>query len=98
MQLDGTVARLFDDAKALTATWENDWVSVDSGPLSIERLKQNPSNPSEWDPETFNLFEIDLNQKWLEFLFFPGRFTTATLEHDATETKESPTAVMNGDE
>jgi DNA repair protein RAD51/nuclear pore complex protein Nup160 len=71
---------LFDDAKTLAATWEKDWVSVDSGPLSIEGLRQNPSNPGEWDPEAIDLFEVDLTQKWLEFLFFPERFTPATLE------------------
>lgn len=71
---------LHDDATRLSKTWKDKWVSVDPGPLSVEQLKSNPSNPAEQDFDASELFEVDLSEKWLEFLFYPGRFTTETLE------------------
>lgn len=71
---------LHEDANKLAKVWKQDWVSVDSGPLSVEGLRQNPTNPGEQDFETTDLYEQDLTEKWLDFLFHPGRFTTATLE------------------
>lgn len=70
---------LTDDPDVLSQTWKNDWVSVDSGPLTVEGLKRNLANPSaqDWDSEAD---ELDLVEHWLDFLFFPGRFTIATLE------------------
>ncbi|KAF1936300.1 hypothetical protein EJ02DRAFT_359415 [Clathrospora elynae] len=62
-----------------TQTWKNDWVSVDSGPLTVEGLKVNPTNPSEQDRDAEH-DDLDSTEQWLDFLFFPGRFTTATLE------------------
>lgn len=70
---------LTDDSDTLSRTWKNDWVSVDSGPLTVEGLKKNPANPSEQDQD-FEAGDLDLFEQWLDFLFFPGRFTTATLE------------------
>jgi DNA repair protein RAD51/nuclear pore complex protein Nup160 len=71
---------LHDDAAKLSNIWKNKWASVDPGPLSVEQLKQNPANPAEQDFDASELYEMDLSEKWLEFLFFPGRFTMATLE------------------
>lgn len=71
---------LNEDAKKLENIWKHDWVLVDSGPLSIDGLRQNPTNPGEQDIEISDLYDTDLSEKWLDFLFFPGRFTTATLE------------------
>jgi DNA repair protein RAD51/nuclear pore complex protein Nup160 len=71
---------LHGDPQTLAFTWKNNWATVDPGSLSLEQLKQNPSNPAEHDFDPSELFEIDLSEKWLDFLFFPGRFTIATLE------------------
>jgi hypothetical protein len=68
-----------DDAEALTTAWKNDWVSVDTGPLTVDGLKNNPANPSEQDLDTVQ-GEVDIFQQWLDFLFYPGRFSMATLE------------------
>ncbi|CAO2650300.1 Nn.00g015920.m01.CDS01 [Neocucurbitaria sp. VM-36] len=70
---------LTDDPDTLSQTWKNDWVSVDSGPLTVESLRKNPANPSEQEPDTEH-GDLDFTEQWLEFLFYPGRFTTATLE------------------
>lgn len=71
---------LNEDSAKLKKTWRDEWVCVDSGPLSVEALKQNPANPGEQDSDVSELYETDLTEKWLDFLFFPGQFTTATLE------------------
>lgn len=68
-----------DDADALTAAWRNDWVSVDPGISTVDGLKNNPANPSEQDLDTAH-GEVDISQQWLDFLFYPGRFSVATLE------------------
>jgi len=70
---------LSDDATSLSLAWKNDWVSVDTGPLTVEALKLNAAYPSLSDPsEGFDGF--DSTERWLRFLFYPGRFTIATLE------------------
>jgi hypothetical protein len=68
-----------DDADTVTLAWRNDWISVDAGPLTVDGLKNNPANPGEQSLDAAE-GEIDLFQEWLDFLFYPGRFTMATLE------------------
>jgi hypothetical protein len=75
-------ALMFDpteDPETLTQVWKKDWRSVDAGPLSMDGLKRNPANPSE---RSTNATEgsSDIFQQWLDFLFYPGRFSTASLE------------------
>ncbi|KAF1965518.1 hypothetical protein BU23DRAFT_519443 [Bimuria novae-zelandiae CBS 107.79] len=69
-----------DEIERLERVWKNDWTTVESGPLTVEGLKKDPENPGEqeWDPS--ELFQVDITEKWLDFLFAPGRFTNATLE------------------
>jgi DNA repair protein RAD51/nuclear pore complex protein Nup160 len=71
---------LKDEPSKLASTWKNGWLSVDSGPLSVEQLRKNPTNPGEQDLELSELYQGDVTERWLDFLFYPGRFTTATLE------------------
>jgi hypothetical protein len=71
---------LNDDPTRLANTWQNNWVSVDAGPLTVDGLKQNSANPSELDLELSDLYEAGLTEQWIDFLFYPGRFTVATLE------------------
>jgi hypothetical protein len=70
---------LTNDSETLTQVWKNDWVSVDSGPLTVEALRSNPANPSRQETDT-EQDDFDSSERWLDFLFYPGRFTTATLE------------------
>ncbi|KAF2019028.1 hypothetical protein BU24DRAFT_364414 [Aaosphaeria arxii CBS 175.79] len=71
---------LNEDSKKLAEIWKNEWVSVDLGPLTIDALKTNPSNPSDAEIDPSEAFDLASTEKWLDFLFFPSRFTTATLE------------------
>jgi len=73
----------FDPSEAsgrLSQSWKNDWTTVDSGPLTIESLRNHPANPGEQEWDSSDLYENGLAEKWLDFLFVPGRFTIATLE------------------
>lgn len=70
---------LTDDPDTLSETWRNDWVSVDLGPLTVESLRRNPANPLDRTQDGED-GDIDVAGEWLDFLFYPGRFTAATLE------------------
>lgn len=68
---------LNDEPDNLERIWKHDWVSVDAGPLTVEGLKRSPTYPDQQDTAND---DVDASGQWLEFLFYPGRFTMATLE------------------
>ncbi|KAF3053214.1 hypothetical protein E8E11_011768 [Didymella keratinophila] len=68
---------LHDEPDSLERIWKHEWVSVDAGPLTVEGLKRSPTFPDQQDTAND---DIDASGQWLDFLFYPGRFTTATLE------------------
>ncbi|KAL6702375.1 hypothetical protein ACN47E_002491 [Coniothyrium glycines] len=70
---------LTEDAESLSQCWKHDWVAVDAGPLTVEALKNNPANPASHNLDLAHDI-VDLTERWFDFLFYPGRFTTATLE------------------
>ncbi|KAL6155610.1 hypothetical protein ACJQWK_04993 [Exserohilum turcicum] len=70
---------LTDLPESRTQAWKSDWVCVDSGPLTVEALRSHPANPSERE-EAIDQDDLGSTEQWLDFLFYPGRFTTATLE------------------
>ncbi|KAF2735474.1 hypothetical protein EJ04DRAFT_464730 [Polyplosphaeria fusca] len=67
-------------SNVVARAWKRDWVCVDSGSLTVDGLKHNAANPSEQDMEMSELTGPGDAEQWLDFLFYPGRFTTATLE------------------
>ncbi|KAF2639862.1 hypothetical protein P280DRAFT_454027 [Massarina eburnea CBS 473.64] len=71
---------LDDSADRLATVWKSGWTTVDSGPLTVEGLRTNPANPGEQEYDPSDPNESNLTDQWLDFLFFPGRFTAATLE------------------
>ncbi|KAF2182152.1 hypothetical protein K469DRAFT_691390 [Zopfia rhizophila CBS 207.26] len=71
---------LNEEPTKLAHVWKHEWVSVDPGPLTVDGLKRNPANPVEQELDTLELYKTDITEQWLDFLFFPGRFTTASLE------------------
>jgi hypothetical protein len=73
-----TEFRLFSDEEVLSLDWKNNWKAVSTGLQSVEGL--NSSLPAELGESDVNLHALTVNEKWLDFLFYPGRFTTATLE------------------
>jgi hypothetical protein len=68
---------LHDDPDHLERVWKHEWVLVDAGPLTVDGLKRSPTFPDQQDTSND---DIDVSGQWLEFLFYPGRFTMATLE------------------
>ncbi|KAF2471944.1 uncharacterized protein BDR25DRAFT_284258 [Lindgomyces ingoldianus] len=71
---------LNEDSGRLAHIWKYDWICTDSGALSVDGLKQNSGNPSEQDPDALGPGNFGVTEQWLDFLFYPGRFTMATLE------------------
>lgn len=68
---------LHDEPDNLERIWRHEWVSVDAGPLTVEGLKRSPTFPDQQDTAND---DVDVSGQWLEFLFYPGRFTVPTLE------------------
>lgn len=80
----GTAVKLFTLTFDLLATpaeledvWQNNWAAVDEGSVTIDSLLNHPQYPA--DTSIFDN-EPSTTELWLDFLFYPGRFTTATLE------------------
>ncbi|KAF2088828.1 hypothetical protein K490DRAFT_72530 [Saccharata proteae CBS 121410] len=71
---------LLDTVDQLRETWRNHWVALDSGSLTIDGLKSSPRYPKEPDPYEALMHNKTSTEQWIEFLFYPGRFTTASLE------------------
>ena len=62
----------------LMETWARGWASVDSGSSTVEELKQFADYPGELEITTDNA--VTPSERWLQFLLYPGRFTTPSLE------------------
>ncbi|KAK8216195.1 nucleoporin Nup120/160-domain-containing protein [Phyllosticta capitalensis] len=71
---------LYDDFEQLEDTWSNNWTTVDPGSLTADSLKAAPSNPRDLDIEDPSFHSRSVAEKYLDFLFYPGRFTLPTLE------------------
>jgi Nucleoporin Nup120/160 len=69
---------LFDDMEDLERAWNTEWTAVAAGRQSTEYL--NLDIPAELQSGDSGLHCPNVTEKWLEFLFYPGRFTVATLE------------------
>ena len=71
---------LFDEKgnpSDLKELWRSGWSAVDESSLSIERLKELPEF-TELDAGAYTT--ASCSEMWLEFLFYPGRFSQASLE------------------
>lgn len=62
----------------LSTTWASAWSVVDEGPLRSENLKASAGFPGELDAVSSD--GVTPSEKWLAFLFFPNRFSMASLE------------------
>lgn len=83
----GTTVKLFTLTFDLLATpeeledvWQNNWAAVDEGSLTVESLLENAQYPAETDMQLAADDASGPTDRWLNFLFYPGRFSTATLE------------------
>jgi hypothetical protein len=66
-----------DEAKELSDTFKHGWSVVDSSSLTIDKLKQLPDFQG---LEAVTESTTTPSEKWLDFLFFPSRFSAASLE------------------
>ncbi|EOD46718.1 hypothetical protein UCRNP2_6553 [Neofusicoccum parvum UCRNP2] len=71
---------LYDSTEQLADVWKNNWVAVDSGSLTVEALKASPAYPIEPNLEDPSIHTQSISEQWIDFLFYPGRFTVTTLE------------------
>jgi DNA repair protein RAD51/nuclear pore complex protein Nup160 len=69
---------LFDDLENLDEAWKTEWTAIAAGRQSTEYLNQDI--PPELQKGDSNLHCPNMTEKWLDFLFYPGRFTESTLE------------------
>ncbi|KAF2842560.1 hypothetical protein M501DRAFT_1013898 [Patellaria atrata CBS 101060] len=87
---------LSDTAKLLKLIWRNNWLSVDQGNNTIDALEAHPTYPGETDQYNSEMHRLSASELWLDFLFYPGRFTIATLETSLVVYRRSVESVLNG--
>jgi nuclear pore complex protein Nup160 len=71
----------FDEEKEsldLEVPWQSGWSVVDRGLQSVEAIRSLCDFPG--DLEDFTNTASTQSEKWLDFLFKPGRFSTASIE------------------
>ena len=71
---------LFDDPDFLQTIWTDNWVAVDTGTMDANILKSHARYPTLRAVDNLATNGDDVTEKALEFIFFPDRFTSATLE------------------
>jgi WD40 repeat protein/tetratricopeptide (TPR) repeat protein len=64
----------------LEDAWRNNWALVDDGSLTIEALMNDPSYPGDADIQLRVEDYSSLSDRWLDFFFYPGRFSVPMLE------------------
>lgn len=69
---------LFDSSAELADTWSTGWQSVSHGFQGIDSIAQHA--PAEFANEVEPISSMELSEKWLDFLLWPGRFSSGTLE------------------
>lgn len=68
---------LFESKGELEDAWTNQWSAVNAGEQSSDQLNtEAPADVNNLDP---SLHCPSVSERWLKFLFYPGRFTTSTL-------------------
>jgi hypothetical protein len=66
------------DQERLANTFRNGWTIVDSGPLTPERLRDANDFPAQLPFSADS--SVTPTERWMSFLFSPGRFSTASIE------------------
>ncbi|KAK4547405.1 hypothetical protein LTR36_001061 [Oleoguttula mirabilis] len=66
------------EAMDIQDIWQTAWSIVDAGPLTSEELKHCAGYPGDLDVTADG--SVTPSEKWLAFLFYPGRFSTASTE------------------
>lgn len=83
----GAVVKLFTltfdllvDPDELVDVWQNNWAAVDEGSLTVEALMSHAQFPDEAAIQSAIDDGCTPTERWLDYLFYPGRFSSATLE------------------
>ncbi|GAB7348628.1 hypothetical protein MBLNU459_g7002t1 [Dothideomycetes sp. NU459] len=83
----GKVCRIFTLSFDLLASpddledaWRNNWVAIDEGSLSIDSLMDSSQFPGDINMQPLLDDPSSPTDRWLDFLFYPGRFSSAMLE------------------
>ncbi|KAF2234679.1 hypothetical protein EV356DRAFT_446322 [Viridothelium virens] len=71
---------LFDDDDFLQMTWKSNWTAVDGGSMGANTLKSMPQYPSLEAVVSFAHHADSITENALNFIFYPDRFTFATIE------------------
>lgn len=83
----GAVVKLFTltfdlltSPEELEDVWQNNWAAVDEGSLTVEALMSNTQFPAEKDIQLAADEASSPTERWIDYLFYPSRFSSATLE------------------
>lgn len=71
---------LLADPDDLEDAWRNNWAFVDDGFLTIEALMADSSFPGDSKTQFTSDDYSSTSDSWLDFLFYPGRFSVSMLE------------------
>jgi hypothetical protein len=69
---------LEDDQEIVTKAFRTGWTVVDNGPSTPERLREATDFPAQLSTNTDSL--ITPTERWMSFLFSPGRFSASSIE------------------
>lgn len=69
-----------DDRGSVAEAWQDDWTVVNPGPQTPEKLRDCADYPGDLDAQTMSAGPVTPTERWLRFLLYPSRFTTASLE------------------
>lgn len=69
---------LEEDQEELARAFRNGWTVVDNGPLTPERLREADDFPVQLSANADS--SITPTERWMSFLFSPGRFSAASIE------------------
>ncbi|KAK4560553.1 hypothetical protein LTR86_005750 [Recurvomyces mirabilis] len=65
-----------DSALNIAGVWSRSWSTVDTGPLTVDALRLCADFPGE---DAITDGAVTSSERWLQFLFSPGRFTLPSL-------------------
>ena len=70
----------FSDTKVLSTEWKENWTKVDPGGQTFETFQTHLNYLGDVNAIEDSAHYPSSVEKWVEFLFHPGRFSTPTLE------------------
>lgn len=73
-----TTVNLDDHVEEINRAFKNNWTRVGLASTATEELRTNMANPSNGLCSSF--VPTAMTEQWLDFLFYPGRFSSSTLE------------------